>query len=370
MSFVAGLQRDNVFDVLVNAPQLQLGTNEQPYLGASILPERQVAENAYRESSIRYMTTIAGWGTRYSPVQRRDVGEMYASFLVELGEQDIGADFTSRDYDALIDMLRNISGEPRFDNPDMLAAANQVFRWADIRLVRGVLDLNERDRFSCMISASVVGYGSDGTSWTIQYADPAGHRFDAVGSWSSPTYDPLDDLFAAQDLLIGKGYTPNRMLTSTPVIRLFQSNPKVIQRYSLPFGAIIPSGAAVNAARRLDLQGLNAGLQRDGLPGFEVYDRRYRDKNGLHRFLGDDNVIMLSTTGRDESIPIVNGSAFLPNTAGYFAIGRAAGQSSPGRVLRVTPFFNKPPRLEGECWQTGLPVWTEPESISVIKAID
>lgn len=369
MSFVAALERDRVFDVLANAPQVQLGTPTQPYVGATILPERLVPENSYRESAIRYMTTIAGWGTRYSPVQRRDVGELYASFLVELGEQDIGADFTSRDYDALIEMLNRISDNAASNNPQMLEAANRIFQWADIRLLRGIMDLNERDRWSCMIAAQVVGYGSNGTTWTIAYANPANHRANALGQWTNNAVDPMADLFAMADLLIGKGYSPNRIITSTPVLRMFQRNAKVIQQTGLPFGAIVPSGATVNGPRMADLNAVNNLMERHSLPPWEIYDRRYRDGTGLHRFIGDDNLVMLSTTGRDESIPIQGGTTYLPNTAGYFAIGRAAGQSAPGRVIRVVPFFNKPPRLEGEAWQTGLPVWTEPESIAVIRGI-
>jgi hypothetical protein len=369
MSFVAQLERDRMFEVLVNAPQAQFGSEAQPYIGATIMPERQVPDNSYRETAIRYMTTIAGWGTRYSPVQRRDVGEMYASFLVELGDQDIGADFTSRDYDALVGMLRDISGTPQMDHPGMQDAANRIFQWADIRLLRGVLDLNERDRWSCMIAAQVVGYGSNGTSWTIDYANPANHRANAGGTWSNPAYDPMVDIFAMADLLIGKGYTPTRIITSTPVLRIFQANAKIITQSGLPFGTVIPSGATVTGPRQVDMNAVNNLMERNSLPPWEIYDRRYRDTTGLHRFIGDNNLVMLSTNGRDNSIAIVGGQAYLPNASGYFAIGRSAGQSSPGRVLRVTPFFNKPPRLEGECWQTGLPVFTEPESIGVIKSI-
>lgn len=370
MSFVALLERDRVFEVLVNNPQAQLGTEAEPYLGASIMPERQVNENMYRESSVRYMTTIAGWGTRYSPVQRREVGELYASFAVELGEQDIGADFTSRDYDALLDMLRNISGTPQANNPEMLAAANAVFNWADIRLMRGVLDLNERDRWSCMIAAQVVGYGSNGTTFTINYANPASHRAAAGGQWSNNSYDPMTDIFAMADVLISKGYRPSRIITSTPVVRKLQGNTKIKEAAGLPFGAIVPAGATITGPRTVDLDALNNYFTRNDLPAIETYDRRYRDQTGLHRFLGDNNFIMLSTTGRDESIiPIQGGVINLPNTTGYYAIGRAAGQSAPGRVLRVTPYYDKPPRLEGQCWQTGLPVFTEPESITVITGI-
>jgi len=59
----------------------------------------------------------------------------------------------------------------------------------------------------------------------------------------------------------------------------------------------------------------------------------------------------------------------LPDTLGYFAIGRPAGQNTPGRVTHLASFTNKPPRIEAEGWQTSLPVIVEPESIGVIHSI-
>ena len=78
---------------------------------------------------------------------------------------------------------------------------------------------------------------------------------------------------------------------------------------------------------------------------------------------------MLATTGRDATLDLGDSEQLLTDTLGYTAIGRAAGQAQPGRVVRMEAFDNKPPRIEGEAWQTSLPVITEPEAIGVIAAI-
>ena len=78
----------------------------------------------------------------------------------------------------------------------------------------------------------------------------------------------------------------------------------------------------------------------------------------------------MATTGQDESIDLGDtNSLMVANTLGYTALGRAAGQAMPGRVLRMEAFENKPPRIEAEGWQTSLPVITNPEAIAVITSI-
>jgi hypothetical protein len=80
-------------------------------------------------------------------------------------------------------------------------------------------------------------------------------------------------------------------------------------------------------------------------------------------------MVMIATTGRDESLDLGDTQQLLTDTLGYTAVGRATGQGSPGRVVRMEAFENKPPRIEGEAWQTSLPVVTEPEAIVVIGSI-
>jgi hypothetical protein len=58
------------------------------------------------------------------------------------------------------------------------------------------------------------------------------------------------------------------------------------------------------------------------------------------------------------------------DTLGYTAIGRAAGQSNSGRVIKVRPVPDKkPPRVEGEGWQASFPVLADPEAVTVITGI-
>jgi hypothetical protein len=86
-------------------------------------------------------------------------------------------------------------------------------------------------------------------------------------------------------------------------------------------------------------------------------------------------MVLVATTGRDESIdlgdfdPSVASPELVADTIGYVGVGRAAGQSAPGRHVVVNAYENKPPRIEGEAWQTSFPVITEPEAIYIIKSI-
>ena len=108
MADIAGLvnqlMTDGTVPTLALNPQAQFGIAPRRYLGAELLPERAVDENAYREESIIYRTVIANDGTRYSPTQKKGAA-LIGSFLVELGNSDIATEFTSRDYDALLRML-------------------------------------------------------------------------------------------------------------------------------------------------------------------------------------------------------------------------------------------------------------------------
>mgnify|MGYP003422155071 FL=1 len=100
-SLVRTLMDDGSVAALALNPAAQFGIAPRRYVGAELLPERMVPENAYREDAIRYRTVIANDGTRYSPSQKKS-GEIVGSFLVELGNSDIAREFTARDYDALL----------------------------------------------------------------------------------------------------------------------------------------------------------------------------------------------------------------------------------------------------------------------------
>lgn len=358
LTFLAQLVKDGVFAMLAGAGAAQFGPPQRPYLGATILPERLTEENSYRESGIRYMTVIANDGSRYSPAQKKDGGEIVGSFLVELGDSDIAREFTGRDYDALLRLLARAGA-----NPTMEAAA-QVIRWADQTLNRALVELNEKQRWDALVAAQVVRRGDNGYVETVVYPNPTGHRVAAAGTWSNDAYDPLTDIFAMADLLTGKGYAVSRIVTSTRVMRILEGNQIVARRFA---GVRVLSASEV--FDRVNRDNINAGFQRNGLPAPETYDLTYRDQASRKRFLPDDGMVFLSETGRDETVEIADGVRYLPDTVGYTAIGRAVGQPAAGRVIRVEAHADKPPRLQGEAWQTSLPVVTEPEAIGYISSI-
>jgi hypothetical protein len=356
-SVIQGLIEDNTFATLANSPRLQFGPDTDMYLGATLLPERMVPDNMFREDTIEFRTVIANDGTRYSPVQLKGA-DLVGSFSVELAEQDIGLELTGRAYDIIVQMLgRGLSKE----------AAAQLIRFAD-RAAAGLREKSELQRWQAIVSASVTLSGDNGYAETVSYSNPASHRSAAGGTWSSDAYDPFTDIMGKADLLASKGYTVSRIITGTPVLSILAGNDKVKARTGLP---VMNVGGTISVAQaRASRDAINTALQADGLPPIEVYNRQYRTQTGTGYFLDRASFVLVGTTGRDEEIDLGDtGGLTVANTLGYTAIGRAAGQATPGRVLRVTSHDDKPPRVQAEAWATSLPVIQNPEAIAVIHTI-
>lgn len=358
-SLINAIRQNGYFALIALNLLAQFGALRRNYIGATLLPERLVPMNAYREYAIRYRTLIANDGTRYSPVQKKG-NELVGDFLVELGESDIGAEISARDYDALMQLLNTQATEQ---------ATAQIINWSDVVLNRALLEHNEKQRWEAIVNAQVMRRGDNGYRETVQYSDPAGHRVNAGGQWSDPTYDPfIHDILPLVDMMWSKGFTVNRIFASRQIVTLLANNPKVQARA----GGIISNvgGQLTVIQQRASLDAINNAFTRDGLPPIEEYNLQYRTQTGTAPFLARNVLVMVATTGQDETIdrgdaePVV-----LTDTLGYVGVGRAAGQPTPGRVLRVEAFDNKPPRVEGEGWQTSLPVITIPEAIGVIGAI-
>lgn len=357
-SLVTGLMTDGTIARLAANPLAQFGRPARRYLGATLLPERLVDENAYREDAVKYRTVIANDGTRYSPAQKKG-SELVGSFLVELAHQDIASEMTGRAYDALVKLVGN--------EQDPMAVA-RIVNFVDTTITLALAEKSELQRWQAIVSASVPLTGDNGYTETVSYSNPSSHRAAAGGTWSSDAYDPFTDILAMADLLASKGYTVNRIITSRTVASILAGNDKVKARTGLPIVNV--SGTISVSQSRATLDAINGALSRDGLPPIETYDLQYRTQTGTDYFLSRSVFVMLATTGRDESIDRGDTEpAVMQDTLGYLALGRAVGQSQPGRVIRSEAFDNKPPRIEAEGWQTSLPVVLEPEAITVINTI-
>lgn len=351
------MRTDGTINTIARNRRAQFGRNGRNYLGATLLPEREVQENAFREEAIRYRTVVANDGTRYSPTQLKQ-GDLVGSFLVELGESDIARQFDSQMYDALIRYLAQ--------NQSMQAVAS-ITNWLDTTVNLGLVEHDEKQRWQAIVDASVVRVGDNGYGETIALSNPAGHRVAQSAPWSTDSTDIFEQIFTMADLLASKGYTVNRMVTSRNVLSKMAGNNTVKTRTGI--AVVNPSGQITSAAGRATRDAINGILQADGLPAIEIYDLQYRTQTGTEYFLKRDVFVLVASTGQDETIDFGDEEELFPDTLGYLAIGRAAGQDEPGRVIRAEAFEDKPPRIKGEGWQTSFPVITHPEAIAVIHSI-
>lgn len=369
-TFLRDLHAQHAFPRIALNELSQFGQPGQPYLGATLLPERRVPRNEYTETGVRYRTTVANDGSRYSPAQRKGKGVLVGSVPVVLGDSDIKTDFTAHDLDAVLEMILPIA---TLQTPAGMQAAAAVLGWGQAALNNALIERNEIQRFQALVDGKVIRRGDNDFYEEVVYPNPDGHRVAAGGDWTDPEYNILGDLLAMKRKLATKGGTVTRMLGSTAVLGLMLANQSLAKAAGKAIITVAPGGTLTQTAAAFSEDDLTALLRANGLPAFEVYDRTYfLDDGTTGRFMPEDAVILACTTGRDERVALANDPntfRLVQNTLGYTAVGRAVGQLTPGRVIQVTYFSNKPPRLEGEAWQSSLPVILDPESFGVITDI-
>lgn len=354
------MDTDGAFTRLARDRRAQFGMRNRPLIGATLLPVVDQPENAYRDDTVKYRTIIANAGTRYSPVVLKK-GALVGSVQVELFEMDLGSELTSKEYDALIRMLnRNLT----------MDAAAAVTNFLNVTVNMGLEELREVYRWQCIENAVVQRRGANGYKEDIKYSNPAGHRAVAASAWSNNANDPFVDIFNRVELLRSKGFAVNRIFTSSAVVGILALNDKIRTRA----GAITVNvgGGLIVQGGRASLDQINSMLRAEGLPALEINDAIYRTSTGTKRFMSANVMIFCGTTGRDESIELGDAEStveLLPDTLGYYGVGRAAGQSDVGRVLMAEHKRDKPPRIEAQGWETSAPVITEPEAIATITGI-
>lgn len=353
------------FQQIVNNPLAQFGPKGRRYLGATLLPEETKTQNAFKETYIQYRSVVANAGTRYSPPQIKG-NSLIGSMFVELAESDTASEFSSQDYDTIMDMIQALP-----DNTPLgavpIQAMTLMLRWAEQTINAPLIEFNEMCRWQALINAQVQLRGDNGFQENVVYSNPAGHRVNAGGSWSSALYDPYADIQAGVQKLQDKGYTVSRMVAGLPVIQLLLRNPKIQSRMGM---ISIASGGVTGMPMNVTLQKLNSLLAEDGLPVIEQYDLQYRTQTSTSFFLPRNVFFMAATSGRDTEIDFGDTSPWmLPNTLGYVGIGRPANRPTPGRAVVIEYNDKKGAPVTGEAWQTSLPVITNPEALFVINNI-
>jgi hypothetical protein len=384
----------------------QFGTEGAPYLGAELLPEQLRDENAYTEQQVRYITEIANAGSSYSPAQMNTGGRVFGEFKVSFGNTNVADQITANEYDRLMKLIM-MSTDGGNDNATMQAMLS-VMRFLDRNIREPMLMLNELYRWQAIIDGVVKRRGSNGYSEDVVYPVLPGHRVTVPGGtqaapagWYNPTvgaggYDAAQDLFGAQRFLAKKGYKVNRMVSDYEAAWAFLRNPAVVNRVSGQTIVNDLGGSSQRIVGNANMDAVNSMLLGNMLPRWEIYDRTYNYRsNGNNattnvnaietaRFLERVNgavkthaVVLVCSTGRNEDLidfgdrsSLPNGGITLPDTLGYYGIGKVAGQPTSGRHMYENVIEKHPGGLYAECIQEGLPVITEPEAMFVINVAE
>lgn len=340
----------------------QFGTRTRRLIGAELLPAQTVPENSYTDDTVKYRTVIANAGTRYSPVVLKG-NALVGTVKVELFDIDIGSELTSRDYDALVSYL---------NRNDTMEAMASLTNFLDTTVNMGLEELREVYRWQAIEKASVTRIGANNYREVIPFSNPAGHRAAAAAAWSVDTNDPFDDINNRVQLLTDKGFQVGRIFAGRNVVNIMGNNDKVRTRTGT-VKVSAANGQFTVAGGRASLAQINTAMGDEGLPPIELYDLLYRMQDGTTgRFISADVMIFVGLTGRDVQLELNNPdqvNELLPDTLGYYGVGRAAGQSAPGRVIQQKFKDDKPPRVEAQGWETSAPVITEPEAIASITGI-
>lgn len=386
LQFYRELQEDGYFERIALDPNAQFGSEDQPLLGSSLLPEELVPENSYEETQVRYRTKPALDGSRYSPAQLQRSGHLVGSFKVDLGNTDTADQLTGQDHDGLIKLL-NRGGDEQ--------AIAQVIRWTDRSLIRPHVIKNEIQRWQALVLGSVERRGTDGYSETVNYYVPPGHRPVVLSGtnaspqgWYNDTYDPFEDIVKGVETLEDLGYAVAGMYCTGKLTGVLKRNGEVAKRASRVI--VNASGQLTSMAARITEGQLSAILDDEGMPAITRYNAGYETPNGFKRYLDiapnadRDYFVIVGQTQRQWDMAtnyagrvdatasptgFSDGSIQLESTLGYYAIGRNVGQSGSGRTIFTEPQERKPQGLYGEAYQTGLPVITEPQAIYVIQVM-
>lgn len=351
---------DGSLNNIFNNPFLPWGLNNKIYLGQSLLPEVTVTENAFRYYRQQFKTIVANAGTRHNAAQMKR-GTASQGMMFELGYSDVASEFTGPDYDAFLQIVRQTSGQ-NLSMQQLVTLTN----WMTKTLVLPLVEHNEKNRWLAICNASLTVTGDNGFSNTITYPNPSGHRFAAGGQWTNNSYDPLEDIIDAKQVLENKGKVVKHVIWSSQAASKFRGNTKIRERcggISFASGVLTGVPGSASASAIVDL------FEREDLPAPISYNHLYHTDSGTDWFLPRNKVVLIATSGRDEQIDLGDTEPMVLNdTLGICAMGiPSSTDGTPGRKFHLEEKTSKPPQIYGEAWQASLPAITEHESIVVIS---
>lgn len=357
------LSDKGAFDNLANNPQLQFTADNQELLFSSLLPERLVQQNEFKESGIRFKTLMANDSTRYSPPVKRG-NAILSSTVVSLADSDIAAELTMQAYESFI---RTLTASP------MQAVAN-LLRFIETGVAMPLAILREKYRADIFDKGYIERKGANQFYELVKVPEIAGHRI-TVLDWANPATSILSTLKSVKKMLLKKGYKITQMITTSDVIEDYLVPNNEIAKYGLMVINNAPgtgSAQAVALPTMSEQQVVFSALAANSLPAPTIYDHGYDTlgeepgDTGYKQFL-NKKVILVCNSGRTQDLSLGdNTNLTLANTLGYTAIGVTTGQLQPGVRTKVTNYDGKDARIEAYGWQTSFPVLQDPEAYVVI----
>ncbi len=202
----------------------QWGPKGRVMLSANFLPPRLVDRNQDTIEQVHFRTVAAVDGTRYSPAQLLDGGEMYGKINYRLGHSDLARQVTGPDYDAVINYLgRNMS----------VAAAGRLIGIFDTFILQGLVEHDELANWEAIVFNRITRRGSNAYYDYEDGPDLANHRVTVGGDWSDPNYDPwAGDIIPRIRFLSSLGYERSgiRLVTSDAVMQVLADHPATLRR--------------------------------------------------------------------------------------------------------------------------------------------
>jgi hypothetical protein len=383
----------NDFDKITRSNFLQFGTDDQPYVFQTLLPEQLKSKNQYSEGQIEYRSALAASGSSYSPTEINKGGNIIGAWDVKVGFTNQKDTLDVATYEMIHDILALSDDAANMSNVE--SAGESVLDWTSQNIVKPQMDLNEVHRGNAIIDAQMIRTGANGYSETVLYPNPTGMRvfipggtIAAPAGWYAPAasnYDPMTDIISIQSAARAKGLEIVRIISSWSAKLAFMMQPTIRAQFA---GVALAPGTTgsiqvSSLPNMVDEDGVDALLRRWRLPKWETYDKtyNYRDATNLlqtRRFMDRvdgtgktyDPIILVCRTRRNYivTLPAPIGQVNLTNVLGYFAIGRCVGHQNPGRILnRSLEDKLHPPSFTAEVIQESLPVLQAPESFYVLN---
>jgi hypothetical protein len=340
-------------------------------LGANFLPPRFVDKNEDTIENVRIRTVAAADGTRYSPAQLVDGGEMFGKIKYRLGDSDILRQITGPDYDGVTAWLDQ--------NNSMMAAAN-LLGLSDRFLVQSMAEHDELRIWEAIQFNTVTRRGDNGYFQYEEGPDLTSHFVDVSGDpWSDADTDPWEAIFAAVDLLVGKGFDRGgiRIVSTNKSLNILRRNPHSKDRAGKSVVTTDNTGKvqAVRLSGSISMADLSGIFESEGLQAPVQHDLRIQTRTGEKRAYAEGHMSLIASTGRTEDVRFNQDNPedvkVVNDTLGFNGIGKPNGTSTPQRRTAMRAFTDeKAARIEGEGWQTTGPVILDPEARVELSGIE